>query len=206
MDKAVTAIKWLKSQPDRVLICLDGQPWATVSLLTAGRFKVGDRIAPGEADKLRDAQEKHDAYQCALRWLGGRDRSVLEVRQRLKQRGFDGVAVDHTLTTLLDKNYLDDERFARNWVHDRIKHAPRGSRLLAQELRQKGIDGRVIASALALADEDALASTCLRRKRRRWRRHAGQVRRQKMLAYLSRKGFAFDISLHAVESYRDQTD
>ncbi|MDJ0720987.1 MAG: regulatory protein RecX [Desulfobacterales bacterium] len=206
MDKAVTAIKWLKSQPDRALIYLDGQPWATVSLLTAGRFTVGDRIAPGEADNLRNAQEKHDAYQCALRWLGGRDRSVLEVRQRLNQRGFDRVAVDHTLTTLLDKNYLDDERFARNWVHDRTRHAPRGSRLMAQELKQKGIDGRVIASVLTRADEDALASSCLRRKRRRWRRLEDKVRRQKMLAYLSRKGFAYDVSLNAVESYRDQTD
>ena len=206
MKRTVTAIKWLKSRPDRVLIHLDDQPWATVSLLAAGRFQVGDRIEPREAEKLRTDQERRDAYHCALRWLGARDRSVSEVRQRLKQKGFHRAAIDHTLTTLMDKKYLDDQRFARNWVNDRINHAPRGSRLLAYELRQKGIDPGTISSALDLADEGAMATACLRRKRRRWRRLEGKARRHKMLAYLSRKGFAADISHHAVDRYRDQTD
>ena len=206
MGKTVTAIKWLKSQPARVLIHLDGQPWATVSLLTASRIKVGDRIPAEEAVRLRNDQARRDAYQYALRWLGVRDRSVHEVRQRLKNEGFGRAAIDHTLATLIDKNYLDDQRFARNWVNDRINHAPRGSRLLEKELRHKGIDADIIASALTQADEGALASACLRRKRRRWQRLEGKTRRHKMLSYLSQKGFAFDVSLHAIDRYRDQAD
>ena len=206
MEKTVTAIKWLKSQPDRVLIHLDGQPWATVSLLVAGRIEVGDRITAENAARLRDDQERRDAYQAALRWLAGRDRSVHEVRQKLKHKGFGRAAIDHALATLRDKKYLDDQRFALNWITYRINHTPRGPRLLAQELKQKGIDADTVAAVMVHADEDALASACLQRKQRRWQRLEGKIRRHKMLSYLSRKGFAFEASLHAVDRYRDQTD
>ncbi len=206
MERTVTAIKWLKSQPDRALIHLDGRPWATVSLLTASRFNVGDRITAEEAAKIRADQEQHDAIRYALRWLGRRDRSVHEVRQRLKQKGFGHRAIDHSLATLIDKKYLDDQRFAMSWINYRINHAPRGLRLLTKELKQKGVPADAIARALARADEDTLATACLQRKRRRWRRLDDKVRRHKMLAHLSQKGFAFEVSLNAVDRYRDQMD
>ena len=80
------------------------------------------------------------------------------------------------------------------------------ARLLAQELKQKGISSAGIESALTQADEHALALACLHRKRRRWRRFKGRERRQKMLAHLSHKGFAYHESCAAIDAFRDPAD
>ena len=204
--QTITALKWQKSQPDRIMVHLDGRPWATVSLVTAGRFKIGDRIDAGMAAQLKSDQQRRDAYQCALRFLGTRDRSALEIRRKLKHKGFDAPAIDHALTVLIDKKYVNDRQFAQNWINYRSKHAPRSSRLLAQELRQKGISTTDIDAALVPVDEDVLALACLNRKRRRWRGFATRERRHKMLAHLSQKGFTYEVSINAVDAFHDLAD
>ncbi len=188
------------------MIHLDGKPWASVSLVTAGRLKVGDQIEAETAAQWQIDQQRRDAYRCALRYLGVRDRSALEIRRKLRQKGFDKVDIDHALNLLVQKKYLNDQLFAVNWINYRMKNSPRSARLLAQELKQKGIGAADIASALLDADENDLALACLRRKRRRWRRFDGRERRQKMLAHLGQKGFAYDVSTAAVDAYRDQVD
>ncbi len=188
------------------MIHLDGKPWASVSLVAAGRLKVGDQIDAKTAAQWQIDQQRRDAYQCALRFLGVRDRSALEIRRKLRQKGFDHPAIDHALRLLIEKQYVNDRLFAANWIRYRMKNAPRSTRLLAQELKQKGIGADDIASALLDADERELALACLRRKRRRWRRLDGREGRRKMLAHLGQKGFTYDVSMTAVDAYRDQVD
>ncbi len=206
MIHIITALKWQKSQPDRTMIFLDGKPWASVSLMAAGRLKVGDRIDAETAAQLQIDQQRRDAYQCALRFLGVRDRSALEIRQKLRLKGFDKAVSDQALRNLIEKKYVNDQLFAVNWVNYRMRNSPRSTRLLAQELKQKGINAADIASALVDVDEHDLALACLRRKRRRWQRFDGRERRQKMLAHLAQKGFAYDVSIVAVDAFRDQVD
>jgi regulatory protein len=193
-------------QPDRVWIYLNGRPWASVDLLTAAQFKVGDPIDDDTLDRLKVDHLRHDAYRCALRLLGRRNHSCLEIRQKLTSRGFAADAIGHALGRLKEKKYLDNQQFAIDWVNHRMNTAPRSRQLMAWELRQKGVGQEQIDEALAPVEEFTSAEACLLRKRRRWRRLAEPERRQKMLAYLGRKGFAYDVSRSAIASYRDSTD
>lgn len=206
MKKTITALKWQPSQPGRVRIYLDGEVMAAVSLVTAARFKVGDRIDQDTLAKLRASQERDDAYRCALRLLGRRDHSTLEIRQKLSRRQFDRDAIDDALNRLVEKKYLDDQAFAAHWVNHRMRSAPRSRRLMRQELRQKGVGHAQIEIALADVDEHASAIACLQRKRRRWRRLKRSARHLKMLAHLSGKGFSYAVSRAAAETYRDDAD
>lgn len=188
------------------MVHMDGKPCASVSLVAAGRFKVGDRIDADTVTQLQADQHRRDAYQCALRFLGVRDRSTLEIGQKLKRQGYDAVVIDSVLKDLIDKNYVNDQSFAISWVNYRMKISPRSLRLIAQELKQKGISAERIEAALIRVDEHTLAMACIHRKRRRWRRFEGRERRFKMLAHLSHKGFSYGVSRNAVESYCDQAD
>lgn len=206
MKHTITALKWHKSQPDRVMMHLDGKPGTLVSLVAAGRFKVGDRIDAETVMQLQAGQNRREAHQSALRFLGVRDRSTLEIRQKLKRQGYDEGVIDHVLQDLIDKNYVNDQAFAINWVNHRMKISPRSLRLIRQELKQKGVSQERIEAAVIRVEEHELAMACIHRKRRRWRRFAGRERTFKMLAHLSHKGFSYDVSRKAVASYRDQAD
>jgi regulatory protein len=202
----ITALKWLPSQPDRVMVHLDGAPAGSVDLVTAGQLKVGDCLEAARAQELQAGHHRREAYQRALRLLGVRDHSALEIRQKLARQDFDGAAVELAIEKLITNKYIDDQTFAINWINFRRRSSPRSRRLLAQELKLKGIAADQIDAALAHADEPDMARACLHRKRRRWRRFDDRTRRLKMLAHLSNKGFSYDVSRAAIESYHDETD
>jgi regulatory protein len=204
--QTITALKWLRTQPDRIMVHLDGRPWGAVDLITAGRFKVGDRLDAETAAALQADQSRYETYQRALRLLGVRDHSRSELRQKLVRRGCDQTAIDDALNKLAAKNYLDDRRFAIDWVNHRRQTSPRSRRLLKQELKNKGVASDLIDEALRPVDEQAMALACLQRKRRRWQRFEGEPCRLKMLAHLANKGFSYGISRAAIESYEDQAD
>ena len=57
-----------------------------------------------------------------------------------------------------ENKFLGDDKFARDWVENRTAFQPRGKRLLAMELRQKGVAEEAIQQALdETEDEDSLA-------------------------------------------------
>jgi SOS response regulatory protein OraA/RecX len=80
-------------------------------------------------------------YAYALKLLNGHDFSVADLQKRLELKF--GIPPDVTIQQLLQKNFLNDRRFAENYVARR-KH--RGQAVVREELLSHGIP-------TALADE-----------------------------------------------------
>jgi len=89
--------------------------------------------------------------EVAARYLGTRPRSRWEVERRLKRAGATAEIIDTTVERLSALGYVDDVAFARWWLEQRDRHAPRGRRMIEAELRQHGVARDVIAQ---LADDE----------------------------------------------------
>ena len=94
------------------------------------------------------------AFEIAGRFLGTRPRSRWEVEQRLRRSGASADVVDATIARLARIGLVDDMTFARWWVEQRDRHAPRGSAALVSELRAKRVPSDVIE---AVREETARA-------------------------------------------------
>ncbi|MFT4201653.1 MAG: regulatory protein RecX [Gordonia sp. (in: high G+C Gram-positive bacteria)] len=81
-----------------------------------------------------------------------RARSRGEMIERLVKRGFTAEEIDAVMARLDRHKLLDDEEFAREWVHSRGEYSRRGSIGLRHELRAKGVDDAVVASVLSEVD------------------------------------------------------
>ncbi len=94
--------------------------------------------------------------------------------------------VDAALERLAALGLQSDSRFAENYVRGRQSRT--GSRRLAAELRQKGVDGDTIGEALAALDQ-----TDLQRARALWSRRfeaTGDPReRARQMRFLAARGF-----------------
>jgi regulatory protein len=95
----------------------------------------------------REPPGRERALELAGHFLGPRPRSRWEVARRLRKAGADAEVVEATLTRLQELGFVDDLVFARWWLEQRDRHAPRGRRLVEAELRQHGI-GRDVIEAL----------------------------------------------------------
>jgi regulatory protein len=158
-------------------------------------------IAPGialeqaEVQALLDADDLLAAKGVATRQLSYRPRSVTELRQTLAQRGFGQAIIDQVIERFTELGYLDDADFARRWVANREQLAPRGTRLLKQELRQKGIGADLADEVIADADLDELDSA-IRIAERRLPKMAGldrDTQRRRLAGYLERRGFSHEV-------------
>jgi regulatory protein len=85
--------------------------------------------------------------------LARRAHSRLELRQKLRRRGFDPGEVEAAIGRLAELGYADDAAFARGLV--RRRSAVRGPLALAGELSARGIDRAGIAAALEGVDPEA---------------------------------------------------
>ena len=159
------------------------------------------RVAPGTdldlaaAQSMLDADDLVAAKGVATRQLSHRPRSVAELRQTLGQRGFGPHIIDQVIARFAELGYLDDADFARRWIANREQLAPRGTRLLKQELRQKGIDAELTEEAIAGAGLDDLDSA-MRIGEHRLAKLTGldlETQRRRLAAYLERRGFSYDV-------------
>jgi regulatory protein len=84
------------------------------------------------------------SLEIAARFLATRPRSRWEVERRLRRARAVDPVVEGTLDHLVRLGLVDDLAFARWWVEQRDRHAPRGRRLVEAELRQHGVGREVI--------------------------------------------------------------
>lgn len=86
----------------------------------------------------------NQALETAARFLATRPRSRWEVGRRLERAGATDAVREQVLERLAELGLVDDLAFARWWREQRDRHAPRGQRMLAAELRAKGVPRDVI--------------------------------------------------------------
>jgi regulatory protein len=193
----VTALTPQRHDPERVNVFLDGVFAFGLGLDLALRegVAVGDDLDAPRVAALIAADEAGKATGAALALLARRPRSEREVRDRLRQKGYGPGAIDAAVERLAGWNYLDDAAFARYWVENRAAHKPRGERLLAQELRRKGVDRETVAETIAAAevDEASAALALARAKRRAYDGLEPAVARRRLGAYLGRRGYGYDV-------------
>lgn len=138
-----------------------------------------------------------------LRLLTARARTRAELAGQMAKRGYpDGVAQE-VLARLEAVGLVDDEDFAEQWVRSRQAVAGKGKRALAAELRTKGVDDDVIASALADIDAGAERGRAEQLVERRLRREVlddgddAKVMRR-LIGMLARRGYSQSMAVAVV--------
>jgi len=114
-----------------------------------------------------------DLYEYAVKALGRRMRTELELRRLMAARAEPGqrgeTAVRAAMTRLKEHGYLDDRSYAETYVRLRQENEKLGARRVRQKLREKGVPGRIAEAAVEAryggANEEALAREHLERKR-----------------------------------------
>ena len=144
------------------------------------------------------------AKDCAYRLLSYRPRSVKEMSERLKKKGFTPGIIKKTVKYLSEINYLNDEDFAKTWVRTRLQLRPVGLALLRYQLRQKGVSSQTIEKAFADCasqyDECKAASELALSRRKCYRGLDVQRVKRRLYQYLRRRGFTQEAILEAINS------
>jgi regulatory protein len=156
-----------------------------------------DEIAEETLDKIQDAQLFRDAYFVAGRLLNYRMRTRTELDQRLRKKGYSHEIVERVIGKLGQLGLIDDSRFAEAFVATKIASKPVGRRELERGLREKGVAKETVEKAISLVRDDdtqlSLALAAAESRMRSLKRFDSAKRREKLAAFLARRGFDWDI-------------
>jgi regulatory protein len=193
MDGIVSAVEPQQRRGGRRSnVYVDGRFAFSLSTEVAAQVHVGDPISDARHAELVTKDQQVRAYDAALRYLGSRPRSEREIRDRLARHEFDVQVVDRVLERLRRLRLVDDAAFAAYWVEQRATHRPRGARLLKQELRQKGVGQDVLTDALPAEDDQEGAYRAARRKATSLRAFDERTFKQRLSAFLQRRGYDYE--------------
>lgn len=90
----------------------------------------------------------------AERYCSGAEHCCSEVKAMLERHGVEKPDIEGILKHLVKEGYVDEARYARALVHDKVRFAKWGRVKIAQTLWQKRIPQGVADAALACIDED----------------------------------------------------
>ena len=201
MAGRITALEYQKKNRDRVSIYLDGRFAFGVPAIVAAHLKQGQFLSDTEIASIQEQGDVETAYHKALDYLSYRPRSRAEVTTYLEKRGLPQEQIDAVAERLERAGLLDDVSFARFWVENRERFRPKGLRALRYELRLKGISHEIIEQALASVDVSASAYRSASKKARQVQHLDQWEFHRKLVEYLARRGFDYDVAREAAERH-----
>jgi len=136
------------------------------------------------------------ALQKARHYCGYQERCHREVQEKLYSFGLRKKDVEQALATLIEENYLNEERYAIQYAGGHFRLKSWGRVRIRYELKQKQVSEYCIKKALATIDEEEYERTLAKLAEQRAETLRDEpnsfVRKQKLQEYLLRKGYESD--------------
>jgi len=157
-------------------------------------LKEGNEYSQEEIESIIKKAQFQKTLDKLLRFATLRPRSQREIRYWLRRKKVHESLNEELFKRLRRLEFLDDEKFAKWWIDQRLSFKPRGKRALKYELFQKGIDKEVIEKILneSEIDEAKIAKKLLEKNTYKWKKYKGLEEKQKKSQFLARKGISWD--------------
>ena len=94
----------------------------------------------------------------AERYCSGAEHCSQEVRAMLERHGIESAEIDMVIGHLVKEGYIDESRYAKAFVHDKVRFAKWGRIKIAQALWQKRIPDIIAQEALQSIDHEEYLS------------------------------------------------
>lgn len=172
---------------------------------------IGTALTRSLWDQICRAEEREEIRDHLLRLLGRRSHTRTELFRKGRRKGGDPDVLEEELDRLEEKGYLDNTGFAKQFVHDKLYLRGWGPHKIRGELRRRGV-GESQADETIREESDTLDLTricvdlALKRRRHFLREEEPFRRRQKIAAWLQRKGYARESIMTAMPEILERLD
>ena len=139
---------------------------------------------------------EQDAYLQLAALCAQAEHCQQEMRDKMKRWGVSADAQDRIVARLVSERYVDDERYARAFVKDKIRYNKWGRRKVQQGLWLKHIDADIQERVLDDVDDSeylAVLRPLLKQKVKSVKADSDYERTQKLVRFALSRGFTFDL-------------
>ena len=203
IELIVTSIKELTKK--RRLVYINYEPAFALYAAELRKFgiKDGESVRKEAYDSLIDDVLSKRATIRAMALLKNKDYTRKGLEDKLRDGYYPDMCIDYALEYVTRFGYINDERFAENYVNFKAGNKPR--RQIELKLKQKGVDADIISRVCDEFYEDNSDIELEQAKAFVEKKHidienADYKELQKVKAALYRKGFSMDIINKTLDS------
>lgn len=145
---------------------------------------------------------KEQALQKLKHYCAYQERCHSEVKEKLYELGVRRAEHDEIIATLIEENYLNEERFAIAFARGKFRMKQWGRVKIKYELKQKQVSEYCIKKAMKQITEEDYIQTLQKLADDKYESLKGEqylIRKKKTMDYLLHKGFETDLVRKVME-------
>jgi len=142
------------------------------------------------------------AYLQLAQLCAKSEHSQHDMLEKMRRWEMSEEAQARVMQRLISERYVDDERYARAFVKDKIRYNKWGRRKVEQGLWQKRIDDNIRQQVLDEVDEEEYLSVLrplLKQKRRSTKAESDYEMNRKLVRFALSRGFTYDIIRQCID-------
>ncbi len=189
----------------RCNIEVDGRFYCGMKLETVmqNRLKAGMCVSLETLSRMQLESEKMTALDKALTHITSSMKTEREIRDFLKKKGYLSDVCDYVAEKMKGYGFLDDGQYAKTYAESAGKR--KGRRLIAAELKRKGVgDGEIEEALNGITGERESALRVLGKYMRG--KPVDKKTLSKAYAYLIGKGYDYETARGALSAFGDTED
>ena len=152
---------------------------------------------------------KEQALQKLRQYCAYQERSHSEAEQKLWELGVRRTEHDEIISTLIEEDYLNEERFAKAFAGGKFRMKDWGRKKIQYALKEKKVSEYNIKKAMKETDEEEYRKTLFDLAEKKYQLLKTEqyfIRKKKTIDYLLQKGFEQDLVIRTLEEIVDGKD
>ena len=145
---------------------------------------------------------EQEAYLTLAALCARSEHCQWEMLEKMRRWELDDAALARVMARLVKERYVDDERYARAFVKDKVRYNKWGRRKVEQALWQKRIDDDIRERVLDEVDEEEYLNVLrplLKQKRKSIKAGNDYELNQKLVRFALGRGFTYDIIRQCID-------
>ena len=147
---------------------------------------------------------KEQAIQKLRQYCAYQERSHSEVKQKLWDLGVWRSDHDEIISSLIEDDYLNEERFAKAFAGGKFRMKDWGRKKIYYGLKEKGVSDYIIKLAMKEIDDEVYRKTLRELAEKKFALLKAEqylVRKKKTMDYLLQKGYEPELITGVVNSF-----
>lgn len=145
---------------------------------------------------------EQEAYLTLAALCARSEHCQWEMLEKMRRWELDDAAQARVMARLVKERYVDDERYARAFVKDKVRYNKWGRRKVEQALWQKRIDDDIRERVLDEVDKEEYLNVLrplLKQKRKSIKAGNDYELNQKLVRFALGRGFTYDIIRQCID-------
>lgn len=199
----ITKIEQCKRNKERVNIYIDEEFVFAIYMELVYRFnlKVNEEV---DKEKLTEIAKVENLSKCkdsALKTIERSYKTEKEIRDKLLNKEFDEETVEKTINFLKEYTFIDDLKFTKMYVKDRIR--TQGRNKIKYALIQKGVNKYLVDEVLEELDrndeEERALLICEKKYLSICKREEDDFKiKNKLIRYMLGRGYEYEVARNVV--------